>query len=62
MTRKRSTNLRYEFAGSQGYICCDNCGTQGPCDEQAADPHCNIEAAEAAWNHRATAARLEGGS
>ena len=51
-----STNLRYEFAGSQGYICCDNCGTQGPCDEQAADPICDDDAAYAAWNRRAAAA------
>lgn len=47
-----STNLRYEFAGSQGYIQCDECGTEGPCDERAADPHCDIEAAEGAWNRR----------
>ena len=47
-----STNLRYEFAGSQGYICCDDCGTQGPCDEQAADPTCDHDAAYAAWNRR----------
>jgi transcription initiation factor TFIIIB Brf1 subunit/transcription initiation factor TFIIB len=40
-----SNDLRYEFAGSQGYIVCDNCGAIGPCDEQAADPHCNIDAA-----------------
>lgn len=47
-----SSNLRYELASSQGYICCDECGTMGPCDEQAADPHCDIEAAEVAWNRR----------
>ena len=46
-------HLRYEFAGSQGYICCDNCGTQGPCDERAADPICDMDAAYAAWNRRA---------
>ena len=51
-----STNLRYEFAGSQGYICCDDCGTQGPCDEQAADPICDHDAAYAAWNRRPAAA------
>jgi hypothetical protein len=47
-----STNLRFTFAGSQGYICCDNCGTQGPCDEQAADPICDYDAAYTAWNRR----------
>lgn len=53
-----STNLRYEFAGSQGYIQCDECGTQGPCDERAADPHCDIEAAEGAWNRRLAAEEI----
>jgi hypothetical protein len=48
-----STNLRFEFAGSQGYICCDDCDTQGPCDERAADPICDIDAAYLAWNRRA---------
>lgn len=52
-----STNLRYDFAGSQGYIECNECGTEGPCDEQAADPHCDIEAAYDTWNRRATLAK-----
>lgn len=47
-----STNLRYVFTGSQGYIECNECGTEGPCDERAADPRCDIEAAQAAWNRR----------
>lgn len=54
-----STNLRYEFAGSQGYIECNECGTQGPCDERAADPHCDTDAAYEAWNRRAALARPE---
>lgn len=48
-----STNLRYEFAGSQGYIECNECGTEGPCDERAADPYCDYDAACDAWNRRA---------
>ena len=47
-----STNLRFEFSGSQGYIECNECGTQGPCDEQAADPICDMGAAYEAWNRR----------
>jgi hypothetical protein len=54
-----SSNLRYEFCGSQGYIECNECGAQGPCDERAADPICSIEAAEAAWNRRAALAQSE---
>jgi hypothetical protein len=57
-----SSNLRYEFCASQGYICCDECGAQGPCDARAADPHCDIEAAEAAWSRRAALSRPEGES
>ena len=49
-----STNLRHEFAGSQGFIECNECGTAGPCDERAADPICDFEAAVAAWNRRPT--------
>jgi Lar family restriction alleviation protein len=52
-----STNLRHEFAGSQGYIECNECGTQGPCDERAADPICDFEAAYKAWNRRAALAK-----
>ena len=48
-----STNLRFEFSGSQGYIECNKCGTEGPCDEQAADPICDMDAAYLAWNRRA---------
>lgn len=48
-----STNLRHEFSGSQGYIECNECGTQGPCDERAADPICDQDAGCAAWNRRA---------
>ena len=55
-----SSDMRYEFCASQGYITCNECGTQGPCDERAADPHCDIEAAETAWNRRAIAAEQEG--
>ena len=51
-----STNLRYEFAGSQGYIECNECGTEGPCDERAADPICDCDAACDAWNRRAALA------
>jgi hypothetical protein len=54
-----STNLRYEFAGSQGYICCNECCTEGPCDERAADPYCESEAAVAAWNRRHDLAQPE---
>ena len=54
-----STNLRSEFSGSQGYIECNECGTQGPCDERAADPICDYDAAYAAWNRRATLAQPE---
>ena len=55
-----SNNLRYEFAGSQGYICCNECCTEGPCDERAADPYCEPDAASAAWNRRlAEAMRLQ---
>jgi Lar family restriction alleviation protein len=49
-----STNLRYDFAGSQGYIECNECGTQGPCDLRAADPICDDDAACDAWNRRST--------
>lgn len=31
----------------------------GPSDEQAADPHCDIDAAYMAWNRRAGAAKEE---
>ena len=48
-----STNLRHEFSGSQSYIECNECGTQGPCDEWAADPICDQDAGCAAWNRRA---------
>lgn len=48
-----SSNLRYEFSGSQGYIECNECGTEGPCDEKAADPICDMDAAYLAWNRRA---------
>jgi transcription elongation factor Elf1 len=48
-----STNLRFEFSGSQGYIECNECGTEGPCDEKAADPICDMDAAYLAWNRRA---------
>ena len=48
-----STNLRFEFSGSQGYIECNECGTEGPCDENAADPICDMDAAYAIWNRRA---------
>jgi hypothetical protein len=54
-----SINLRYQFSGSQGYIECNECGTQGPCDERAADPICDIEAANSAWNRRAALAQPE---
>ena len=55
-----STNLRHEFAGSQGFIECNECGTVGPCDERAADPICDIEAAADAWNRRPTALAADG--
>lgn len=48
-----STNLRHEFSGSQSYIECNECGTQGPRDEWAADPICDQDAGCAAWNRRA---------
>jgi hypothetical protein len=51
--------LRYEFCGSQGYIECNECGTQGPCDERAADPICDLDAACDAWNRRAALAQPE---
>ncbi len=54
-----SSNLRYEFCGSQGYIECNECGTQGPCDERAADPICDLDAACDAWNRRAALAQPE---
>jgi hypothetical protein len=54
-----STNLRYEFAGSQGYIECNDCGTAGPGDERAADPICDMDAAYLAWNRRAALAQPE---
>mgnify|MGYP000107764014 CR=1 FL=1 len=54
-----SNNLRYEFCGSQGYIECSECCTQGPCDERAADPYCDTEAAQSAWNRRITLAQPE---
>jgi hypothetical protein len=54
-----SINLRYQFSGSQGYIECNECGTQGPCDERAADPICDIEAANSAWNRRTALAQPE---
>ena len=55
-----STNLRYEFAGSQGYIECNECGTEGPCDERAADPYCDVDAAYGAWNRRTDAVWIPG--
>ena len=54
-----SSNLRYEFCGSQGYIECNECCTQGPCDERAADPICDPGAACDAWNRRAALAQPE---
>jgi Restriction alleviation protein Lar len=45
--------LRYDFCSSQGYIECLDCGAMGPCDEKAADPHCDLNAAWDAWNRRA---------
>jgi hypothetical protein len=51
--------LRYEFCGSQGYIECNECCTQGPCDERAADPICDLDAACDAWNRRAALAQPE---
>jgi len=38
---------------------CDACGAMGPSDEQAADPHCDVDAAYMAWNRRACAAKEE---
>jgi hypothetical protein len=54
-----SSTLRYEFCGSQGYIECNECGTQGPCDERAADPICDLDAACDAWNRRTALAEPE---
>ena len=54
-----SSTLRYEFCGSQGYIECNECGTQGPCDERAADPICDLDAACDAWNRRTALAQPE---
>ncbi|MGT9852037.1 Lar family restriction alleviation protein (plasmid) [Vibrio parahaemolyticus] len=47
-----SSNVGYEFAGSQGTIDCHSCGAIGPSVEQAADPHCDVDAAFIAWNRR----------
>ena len=52
-------DIVYEFACSQGYFMCRDCGASGPEDEEAADPACSIEAASRAWNRRAE--RLCGG-
>jgi len=54
-----SSTLRHEFCGSQGYIECNECGTQGPCDERAADPICDLDAACDAWNRRTALAQSE---
>ena len=53
------SNVIYTFCGSQGYIECNECGTQGPCDERAADPICDFGAACDAWNRRAALAQPE---
>lgn len=49
------TDIVYQFACSQGYFMCRDCGACGPEDEEAADPVCSIEAASKAWNRRANA-------
>jgi len=54
-----SSTLRYDFCGSQGYIQCDECDAPGPCDERAADPICDGEAACNAWNRRAALTQPE---
>ena len=48
-----SSNLEYEFSSSQGYIKCNDCGVFGPEHPLAADPHCDVHAAELIWNRRA---------
>ena len=48
-----ATALEYFYSGSQGVIECKACGTLGPCDEMAADPHCLAKPAFVAWNRRA---------
>lgn len=47
-----SQNLKYEFSASAGYITCLECEADGPRDDDAADPHCSVDAAYAAWNRR----------
>ena len=44
--------IKYEFSGSQGRIVCMKCSTYGPEVEESADPICDVEAAENAWNKR----------
>lgn len=47
-----STNLYYDFTCSQGFIRCGECECTGPCDDEAADPICSVDAAYATWNRR----------
>jgi len=44
-----SNKLRYEFVCSQGFILCETCGAEGPDDERASDPICDMDAAWRAW-------------
>ncbi len=43
-----STNLYYEHERPQGYICCSDCGAEGPCYGLPAD-----KTGLQAWNSRA---------
>ncbi len=47
------TDIEYETRSSQGVMVCQACYASGPEAEGAADPECDIEAAEDAWNQRA---------
>ena len=47
------SNIKSENYSSQIVMECNDCGGMGPDAELAADPHCDIEAAEEAWNKRA---------
>jgi ssDNA-binding Zn-finger/Zn-ribbon topoisomerase 1 len=47
-----TTDLRYEFSGSCGFVQCGECDATGPLDDRAADPICDVDAALKAWNLR----------
>lgn len=51
-TCKKSDKIVFTFSGSCGFLECMHCWTSGPCDDRAADPHCEVEPAYEVWDKR----------